>query len=92
MGSLVIEVRFDERVLTMVIQVSRLPGKKIGRWYDPCNSPSTIPQIQQQIAHKSDVAMLYVDGSTKPPDVLRHVVAEDDRSHGRLARTGTTHQ
>ena len=36
--------------------------------------------------------MLDVDGSTKSSDVLRHIVAEDDRSHGRLARTGTPHE
>ena len=36
--------------------------------------------------------MLDVDGSTKSSDVLRHIVAEDDRSHGRLARTRTPHE
>ena len=36
--------------------------------------------------------MLDVDSSTKSSDVLRHIVAEDDRSHGRLACTGTPHE
>ena len=36
--------------------------------------------------------MLDVDGSTESPDVLRHIVAEDDRSHGGLARTRTPHE
>ena len=54
--------------------------------------PSTIPQVQQQVPHKSDVAVLDVDGSTKSSDVLCHIVAEDDRSHRRLARTRAAHE
>jgi hypothetical protein len=69
----------------------RLAQKMSDHWKLSC-LPSTIPQIQQQIAHESDVAVLYVDGSPKSPDILRHVIAEDDRSHGRLARARPTHQ
>ena len=36
--------------------------------------------------------MLNVDGSSKSSDILCHIVAEDDRSHGRLARTRAPHE
>jgi hypothetical protein len=36
--------------------------------------------------------MLDVDCSTKSSDVLRHIVAEDNRSHGRLACARTPHE
>jgi hypothetical protein len=56
------------------------------------HSPAAVPQIQQQISHEPDVTVLYIYGRTEPPDVLCHIVAEDDRSHGRFACARATHQ
>jgi hypothetical protein len=59
---------------------------------DGFNSPAAVPQIQQQISHEPDVTVLYIYGRTEPSDVLCHIVAEDNRSHGRLACARATHQ
>jgi hypothetical protein len=56
------------------------------------NSPTAVPQIEQQVSHEPDVTVLYVYGRTEPSDVLCHIVAEDDRSHGRFACSRATHQ
>lgn len=54
--------------------------------------PATIPEIQHQVPHELDIAVLDVDGRAQPPHILGHVVAEDDTPHGRLASAGFAHQ
>ena len=56
------------------------------------NSPSTIPQIEGEVAHELDMAVLHINGSTEAPHILGDIVAEDDRAHRGLARATLAHQ
>ena len=38
------------------------------------------------------MAVLYINCSAEAPDILRDVIAEDDRAHGRLPRSTLAHQ
>ena len=54
--------------------------------------PSAIPEIQHEVPHELDVAVLDVDSGTQSADILGDIVAEDNASHGRLARATFAHQ
>lgn len=41
-------------------------------------SPSAIPQVQCEVAHELDVAVLHINCSTEASDILCDVVAEDN--------------
>ena len=41
-------------------------------------SPSAIPQVQCEVSHELDMAVLYVNGSAETPYILGDIVAEDD--------------
>lgn len=44
-------------------------------------SPSAIPEVEHQVAHELDVAVLDVDGRAQSTHVLGDIVAEDDAPH-----------
>ena len=77
MRSLVRQVRFDKGVLT---------AEEVSVTYQ-CNSghvaclPSTVPQVQHEVAHEFDVAVLHVDGRSQLPDILCDIVLEYDGAH-----------
>lgn len=54
--------------------------------------PSTVPQVQHEIAHELDVAVFDVYGGPQSPDVFGNIVAEDDAPHGRLAGAALAHE
>ena len=54
--------------------------------------PSTVPQIEGEVAHEAGMAMLDVDGCAQPPNILCDVIAENDRAHGRFAGARLAHQ
>lgn len=56
------------------------------------NLPSTVPQIQHQIAHEAYIAVLDIDGGSKSADVFGDIVTEDNGAHRRLSRTRLSHQ
>jgi len=57
-----------------------------------CNLPSTVPEIECQVAQELDIAEININGSSQSAGVPRDVVAEDDASHGALTRTRLAHQ
>jgi len=54
--------------------------------------PSTVPEIESEIAQKLDAAMFNVDSSSQTAHIPRDVVAEDDRAHGRFPGTTLAHE
>lgn len=54
--------------------------------------PSTIPQIESQIAHKFGMAVFDVDSSTQSSNIFCDIIAEYDGSHGGFSRTRFAHQ
>ena len=48
-------------------------------------SPSTVPEIEHQVSHELDIAVLDVDCRAQPTDVFGDIVAKHDASHRRLA-------
>jgi len=71
---LVGEIGFREAVLSAARRVSLVLVTKL----DAVSTlPSTIPQVEHEVAHEADVAVLDIDGSSQSADVLGHVVAED---------------
>jgi hypothetical protein len=56
------------------------------------NIPSTVPEIEHQVTHELDVAVLDIDCGTQPAYVLGDVVAKDDASHRRLSCPALSHQ
>lgn len=43
--------------------------------------PSTVPDIEQEIAQKLDSFLVDVNGGAQPANVLCDVIAEDDAAH-----------
>ena len=56
------------------------------------NVPSTVPQVQHQVAHELDVAVLDIDCSAQSAYVLGDIVAENDAPHRRLSCSTLAHQ
>ena len=56
------------------------------------NLPSTVPEIQHQIAHKLDVAMLNVDRCAQSSNVFSNIIAEDYRPHGAFPSPTLPHE
>ena len=54
--------------------------------------PSTVPEIQHQVSHELDIAVLDINGGAETAHVLGHVVAEDNAAHGRLAGAALAHE
>jgi hypothetical protein len=88
MGSLIRQIRLSERVL------SSWTSSAVGFLTSQKTSflPAAVPQIEHEIAHESDIAMFDVHGSSQTANVLRHIIAEDDGTHGRLACARTAHE
>ena len=55
-------------------------------------SPSTVPEIEHQVSHELDIAVLDVDCRAQPTDVFGDIVAKHDASHRRLASPALAHQ
>jgi len=81
------EVVFDEAVLSEMLSVYFYV-----RSWEYHGVPSAVPEVQHQIAHELDIAVLHVDGRAKASHVLCDIVAEDDASHRRLAGAALAHQ
>ena len=54
--------------------------------------PTTIPQVEDEIAKETHMGVFNVDGCTKTHGIPCQVVCKYDRSHGGLACTRLTHQ
>lgn len=90
MGALVREVVLDEAILTVCPSAAvahRLFMDAAGN-----DSPSAVPEIEHQVAHELDVAVLHVNRRAQPPHVLCDIVAEDNGAHRRLARAALAHE
>src|ERR1700759_4886991 len=55
-------------------------------------APAAIPEIESQVSHELSMAVFNIDGCSKPTDVFRHIVTEDDRPHRRLSGATLAHQ
>lgn len=82
------EVRFGEAILSAPTSVRLVLYVRLG----VSTLPSTIPEIEHEIAHEAYVTVLDIDGSAQSSNILGHVVAEDDGAHRRLARARLAHQ
>lgn len=86
--TLIRQVRFDKGVLTAEeLSVTY----QCNRDYVAC-LPSTVPEVQHEVAHELDVAVLHVDGRAQFPDILRDVILEYDGAHGGFTCAGPAHQ
>lgn len=54
--------------------------------------PSTVPEIQRQVAHELSMAVLNIDGGAETTNIFGNIIAEDDAAHGGLARATLAHQ
>lgn len=86
MVSRLIEVVLDEAILTAKVSLSCL----VVCW--PVASPPAVPEIEHEVSHKLDVAVLDVDCRAQPTDIFRDIVAKHDASHRRLASSTLAHQ
>lgn len=99
--ALVGEVVFDEAILsgrgTLAAMGGGLEGRRskgqegrrAGRLED---APSAVPQVQHQVPHELDVAVLDINGGAQAAHVLGDIVAEDDGAHRRLAGAALAHE
>jgi hypothetical protein len=81
------EVVFDEAVLTAHRQLAS-PLRSLRA----CRIPATVPQVEHQIPHELDVAVLHIDGCAESPHVLCNIVAKDNTAHGGFARSTLAHE
>jgi len=84
--SRLVEIVLDEAILTAKVSLSRLAIC----W--PAVSPSAVPEIEHEVSHELDVAVLDVDCRAQPTDIFGDIVTEDDASHRRLASSALAHQ
>jgi hypothetical protein len=61
-------------------------------FYKVASVPSTVPEVEHEVAHELDVAVFDIDGRAQPAHIFGNVIAEDDASHRRLAGSTLAHQ
>lgn len=60
--------------------------------WDCMHLPAAVPEIEHEVSHEFDIAVLDVDCCSESTDIFGDVVAEDDSPHRRLARATFAHQ
>jgi len=55
-------------------------------------APSTVPKIEHQIAHEANITVFNINRRSEPSDIFCDIVAEDNRSHRRLACARSAHK
>lgn len=96
-GALVGEVVLDEAILSVDLSATKFFGivtkhRGLDEVKSYINIPSAVPEIQHQVPHELDIAMLDIDRSAQSAHILGYVVAEDDAAHGRLPRAALPHE